>query len=157
MVGGQHHTHAANHVPIVQEARWAPGSVWMSAENLAPTRIQSLDHPAYSKLLYWLLYWPTLYHMVLCIYMNKNNGDVKIEQEFHCNFCTSELSSDAWFQASAVKKLKSALFWCLYTHFPYQYIIISFQSLFFSVTFWGKLKTKLWFITILMNILHQEA
>jgi len=26
-------------VPIVQDARWAPGPVWMGAENLAPTGI----------------------------------------------------------------------------------------------------------------------
>jgi len=34
-------------VPIVQEAGWAPGPVWTGAENLAPTGIQSLDHPAH--------------------------------------------------------------------------------------------------------------
>jgi len=28
-----------NPVPIVQEAGWAPGPVWIGAENLAPTRI----------------------------------------------------------------------------------------------------------------------
>jgi len=33
-------------VPIVQDAGWAPGPVWTGAENLAPTRIQSLDRPA---------------------------------------------------------------------------------------------------------------
>jgi hypothetical protein len=36
-------------VPIVQEAGWAPGSVWTSAENLAPTRIPSPDRPACSS------------------------------------------------------------------------------------------------------------
>jgi hypothetical protein len=40
-VGGQRHTSAAlppakNPVPIVKEAGWAPGPVWISAENLAP-------------------------------------------------------------------------------------------------------------------------
>jgi len=35
-------------VPIVHEDGWAPGPVWMGAENLAPTGIQSLDRPARS-------------------------------------------------------------------------------------------------------------
>jgi hypothetical protein len=35
-------------VPIVQEAGWAPGSVWTSAENLAPTGILSPARPARS-------------------------------------------------------------------------------------------------------------
>jgi hypothetical protein len=43
-------------VPIVQEAGWAPGPVWISAENLAPTRIRSPDHPACSQSLYRLRY-----------------------------------------------------------------------------------------------------
>jgi hypothetical protein len=41
-VGGQRHAPAAfttgkDPVPIVQEAGWAPGLVWMGSENLAPT------------------------------------------------------------------------------------------------------------------------
>ena len=36
-------------VPILQEAGWAPGPVWTSAENLAPTGIRSLDRPACSQ------------------------------------------------------------------------------------------------------------
>ena len=32
-------------VPIVQEAGWAPGSVWTGAENLAPTGIRSPELP----------------------------------------------------------------------------------------------------------------
>ena len=43
-------------VPTVQEAGWALGPVWMGGENLAPTRIQSLDHPVRSELLYRLSY-----------------------------------------------------------------------------------------------------
>jgi hypothetical protein len=39
---------------IVQEAGWAPGPTWTGAEILDPTRIQSLDHPARIKPLYWL-------------------------------------------------------------------------------------------------------
>ena len=36
-------------VPIVQEAGWAPGPVWTSAENLAPTGFRSPDPPARSE------------------------------------------------------------------------------------------------------------
>ena len=51
-VGGQHHapgrfTTGKDPVPIVQEAGWAPGPVWTSAENLAPHRdsIPGLSSP----------------------------------------------------------------------------------------------------------------
>ena len=43
-------------VPIVQEAGWAPGPVWTSAKNLAPTEIRSPDRPARSQSLYRLSY-----------------------------------------------------------------------------------------------------
>jgi hypothetical protein len=43
-------------VPIVQEAGWAPRPVWTGAENLAPTGIRSLDHPACSQSLHRLSY-----------------------------------------------------------------------------------------------------
>jgi hypothetical protein len=43
-------------VPIVQEAWWAPGPAWTGTENLAPTGIQSPDHPARSQSLYRLRY-----------------------------------------------------------------------------------------------------
>ena len=41
-VGGQRHAPAAftpgkDPVPIVQEAGWAPGPIWIDAENLAPS------------------------------------------------------------------------------------------------------------------------
>ena len=36
-------------VPIVQEAGWAPGPVWTSAENLTPTGIRSPDRPTRSQ------------------------------------------------------------------------------------------------------------
>jgi len=50
-MGGQRQPTAAftprkDPVPIVQEACWAPGPVWISAENLAPTGIRSPDLPA---------------------------------------------------------------------------------------------------------------
>jgi len=42
--------------PVVLEAGWALGLVWMGLKNLAPTRFCSLDCAAHSKLLYWLHY-----------------------------------------------------------------------------------------------------
>jgi hypothetical protein len=60
-VRGQRHAPAALYpgkdpVPIVQEAGWAPGLVWMGAENLALTGIRSPDRPACSQSLYQLRY-----------------------------------------------------------------------------------------------------
>ena len=43
-------------VPIVQEARWAPGPVWTNEENLASTGILSPDRPARSESVYRLSY-----------------------------------------------------------------------------------------------------
>ena len=43
-------------VPIVEEARWAPGPVWTGAENIAATGIRSPDRPARTKSLYRLSY-----------------------------------------------------------------------------------------------------
>jgi hypothetical protein len=60
-VGGQRHAPAAftpakGPAPIVQEAVWAPGPVWIGAENLAPTGIRSPNLPARSESLYLLSY-----------------------------------------------------------------------------------------------------
>jgi hypothetical protein len=54
-----HSTPQKDLVPIVQEAGWAPGSVWTGAENLAPTGIRSPDRPSRSQSLYRLSYQPT--------------------------------------------------------------------------------------------------
>jgi len=43
-------------VPILQEAGWAPGTVWTGAENLAPTGIRSPDRPVRTESLYRLSY-----------------------------------------------------------------------------------------------------
>ena len=43
-------------VPIVQEAGWAPGPVWIGAENLAHTGTRFPDLPARSESLYRLSY-----------------------------------------------------------------------------------------------------
>jgi len=56
-----------NPVPITQEAGWAPGQVWIGAENLAPTRIRSPDHPARSQSLY-LLSYPAHIYIYIYIY-----------------------------------------------------------------------------------------
>ena len=50
-VNGQLHVPAAftpgkDPVPIAQEAGWAPGPVWMGAENLAPHRDSIPDPPS---------------------------------------------------------------------------------------------------------------
>jgi hypothetical protein len=50
-------------VPIVQEAGWAPGPIWMGGETLAPNGIRSPDRQARSESLYRLRFrgtrlWP---------------------------------------------------------------------------------------------------
>jgi len=60
-VGGQRHAPAAfttgkDPVPIVQEAGWAPGPVWIGAENIAPILIRTPERPARSKSLHRLSY-----------------------------------------------------------------------------------------------------
>jgi hypothetical protein len=52
--GPGHFSPAKEAAPIVQEAGWAPGPVWRSAENLALTGIQSPDRPALSGSLHRL-------------------------------------------------------------------------------------------------------
>jgi predicted CoA-binding protein len=48
-------THGKDPVPIVQEAGWAPGPVWMGGKS-CPTGIRSPDRPAHSQSLYRLSY-----------------------------------------------------------------------------------------------------
>jgi hypothetical protein len=60
-VGGQRHppatfTPGKDPVPIVQEAGWAPGPVWVGAENLSPTGVRSADLSARSESVYRLSY-----------------------------------------------------------------------------------------------------
>jgi hypothetical protein len=57
--GGQRHAPAAfapgkDPVPVVQEAGWAKGPVWIGAENLASTGFRPPDLPARSESLYRL-------------------------------------------------------------------------------------------------------
>jgi hypothetical protein len=62
-VGGQRHAPAAlppkkDPAPIVQEAGWAPGPVWMGAENLAAIGIRSPDRPARSEIQGYIPIYP---------------------------------------------------------------------------------------------------
>ena len=49
-------TPAKDPVLLVQEAGWAPGSVWTGAEKHSPTGIRSPDRPARNESLYRLSY-----------------------------------------------------------------------------------------------------
>jgi len=55
-----HFTPWKDPVPIVQEAGWAPGPVWMGGKS-RPNRDSILDHPARSQSLYQLSYPIPLY------------------------------------------------------------------------------------------------
>ena len=58
-------------VPIVQEAGWAPGPVWIGAENLASTGTRSPDLPARSESLYRLRYpGPMVFYLVKWLSIN---------------------------------------------------------------------------------------
>ena len=48
--------HERDQVPIVDEAGWAPMTVWMGAGNLAAAEIRSPDRPTCSEPLYRLSY-----------------------------------------------------------------------------------------------------
>jgi hypothetical protein len=50
-------------VPILQEAGWAPGTIWMGVENFTPTGIRSQNLPARSEPLYRLRYAGPLVHL----------------------------------------------------------------------------------------------
>jgi hypothetical protein len=60
-VGGQGHAPVAltpgkDPVPILQEAGWAPGQVWISEENIALTGVRFPDFPIRSESLHRLRY-----------------------------------------------------------------------------------------------------
>jgi len=43
-------------VPIVQEAGWMPGPIWIDAKNLPPAWVRSLGRPSHRESLYYLHY-----------------------------------------------------------------------------------------------------
>jgi hypothetical protein len=94
-------------VPIVQEAGWAPGPVRTGAENLTPTRIQSLDHPACSESLHQLSVCASVY--CLCPIHFKSSTyyvvfiifGVNVTTEGHPNllnknFCNCDVCMKLW-------------------------------------------------------------
>jgi hypothetical protein len=50
------HSREKGRILTVQEAGWAPGTVWTGAEKVVPTGIRSLDRPALSESPYRLSY-----------------------------------------------------------------------------------------------------
>jgi hypothetical protein len=93
VVRGQRHAPAALYprkdpAPIVREAGWAPGPVWIGVENLALTGIRSPDRPARSYSLYWLSYPThetcrsiTIFNILLiniyCAFVGLDNKELK--------------------------------------------------------------------------------
>jgi hypothetical protein len=73
-MGGQRHAPAAllpGKRPDTHCKRWAPGPVWMGAENLAPTGIRSPDRPPRSQSLYRLSYPAQQPGAVTMFYLNE--------------------------------------------------------------------------------------
>jgi len=70
-------------VPIVQEAGWAPGMVWMGRKS-HPHRDSILDCPACSQSLYRLSY---VAHTYIYIYMNDIPGGLSFSGLSHCLVC----------------------------------------------------------------------
>jgi len=76
--GGQSHASAASTpvkdpVPIVQEAKFAPGPVWTGVGNLAPTVIRSPNRPARIQPLYRYATLPTYSN---CILINNSKAQL---------------------------------------------------------------------------------
>jgi hypothetical protein len=67
-----------NPVPILQEAGWAPGSVWTCAKNLASTGTQSPDRPARSHSLYRLSYRPPAVVVAQRFCANRPNCEFRV-------------------------------------------------------------------------------
>jgi len=72
-------------VPFVQDPGWASGPVWVVAENLAPTRIRSLDRVAHSKSLYGLRYPGP--HAWLVALSNSYSTHLNISQDVLLSVC----------------------------------------------------------------------
>jgi hypothetical protein len=100
-VGGQRHAPVAftpgkDPVPIVQEAGWAPGPVWIGVENHAPTGIRSKDLLARSELLYRLRYPGPPSHRHCRNYLH--------------GVCSSEHLTKLWVKFQCLQKTPHALF-----------------------------------------------
>ena len=61
-----HFTPGKDPVPIVQEAKWAPGPIWTGGKS-RPYRDSIPDRPAHSQSLYRLSYPAHIYIMCLCV------------------------------------------------------------------------------------------
>ena len=73
-------------VPIVQEAGWAPWSVWTGGKS-RPTGIRSPDRRARSQSLYRLSYWAHLFYLIL--YLKKQMGCLAQKFKIRINFLKS--------------------------------------------------------------------
>ena len=76
-------------VPIVQEAAWAPGSVWTGAGYLASTGIRSPVCPIHSDSLYRLNYRGPL---CLCITLYESEPWEGFEPTSHCSSSPNHLT-----------------------------------------------------------------
>jgi hypothetical protein len=65
-------------IPILQEAGWTPGPVWMGVENLLPTWLRFADHPLHSE----SLYRPCYPGRVFRIHFNTVFPHVSLSNEF---------------------------------------------------------------------------
>jgi hypothetical protein len=88
-VGGQRHAPAAftpgkDPLPIVQEAGWAPGPVWIGAENFAATGIRFPDLPFRSESLYRLSYPGPHFHKPLV-----SNLVCQLKVPYQLDYCLS--------------------------------------------------------------------
>ena len=68
-------------VPIVQEAGWVRRPVWTGAENLAPARIRSPDHPARNQSLCRLSY--PAHYILWSPYLNIKSRNIFLNL-MHC-------------------------------------------------------------------------
>jgi len=84
-------------VPIVQEAGWVPGPVWMGAENLTSNGIRSPDRSSRSESLYRLSYTVPNNELIMDILMsetswghkkwNNISSDIKLVFYSSMNIC----------------------------------------------------------------------
>ena len=66
-------------VPIIQEAGWAPWTVWTGEENGAPTGIRSPDRPARGEYLYQLSYPGRRESRYVLYFTDKNQCEISLK------------------------------------------------------------------------------